>query len=253
MANRRESHIAAAALQQRLKTIYQRLQEHYGPQHWWPGDGPFEVIIGAILTQSAFWSNVEKALANLKVADALNPDALRTLPLERLASLLYPSGYYHTKARKVKAFAEFLGQRYHDDLHLLFAQDTAYLRQELLSIYGVGEETADSILLYAAQHPVFVVDAFTRRIVERLRLPVEGEKYQHFQSFFMAHLPRKVRLFNEFHALLVRLAKEVCRKEPRCPSCCLREVCPTGRGYDQLPVIPASGQQLPGQKDFTAG
>jgi endonuclease-3 related protein len=214
---------------QRLLEIYHRLFQRYGSQHWWPGDGPFEVIIGAILTQAASWRNVELALANLRAACLLGPKALREVPLERLEALLRPCGYYTAKARKVKAFVEFLGQRYQDSLTALFNQDTEGLRHELLSVYGIGEETADSILLYAGQHPVFVIDAYTRRIVDRLGFRRPRSTYGDYQSLFMAHLPKEATLFNEYHALLVRLGKETCRKEPLCASCCLRMLCATGR------------------------
>lgn len=211
-----------------LTEVFHRLFRRYGPQHWWPGEGPLEVIVGAILTQSAAWGNVEKALANLKRAGALSPRAIRQMPLEELASLVRPSGYYTVKARKLKAFMEHLA-RYGDDLGAMMAQDTTALREELLSIYGVGEETADDILLYVAQRPVFVIDAYTRRIVDRLGLAPPRRDYSGYQALFHQALPRDPGLFNEYHALLVRLGKEVCRREPRCPLCPLADLCATGR------------------------
>ena len=155
-------------LEERLMDVYHRLYQRYGPQHWWPGDGAFEVIIGAILTQSASWTNVDKALDNLKAQGLLEPAALRAVPLDELASLIRPSVYFNAKALKIKAFVEYLGERYNDDLEALFQRDVHILRPELLSIYGIGEETADDILLYAAGKPVFVMDAYTRRILDRL-------------------------------------------------------------------------------------
>lgn len=208
-----------------LIDIYNRLFASYGPQHWWPADDPFEVIVGAILTQSAAWTNVEQAISNLKAAQALTPAALHELPQERLAHLIRPSGYYNAKALKLKAFADRLHSRYSGDLGRLFTLDTATLRQELLSIHGVGEETADSILLYAARRPVFVIDAYTRRIMGRLGLDADKDSYRALQALFAQNLPRDERLFNEYHALLVRHGKDVCRKIPDCPRCCLRALC----------------------------
>lgn len=208
----------------KLLKIYQRLLAHYGPQRWWPADSPFEVIVGAILTQSAAWGNVEKAITNLKKADALNPAALRRLSTDDLAKLIHSSGYYNAKAQKLKAFVQVLGEEYGDDLVALFSLDMPQLREKLLSIYGIGEETADSIILYAADKPIFVIDAYTRRILRRLGLGPEGVDYAAFQKFFMENLPHQVCLFNEYHALLVHLGKEVCKKKPLCP-CCLRVLC----------------------------
>jgi len=210
-------------LKQALMLIYRRLFQAYGPQHWWPADGPFEVIVGAILTQSAAWTNVEKAISNLKSAGALSPRALRQLPGPELAGLVYPSGYYNAKARKLKAFAEWFGTQYDDSLERLFARDAGELRRELLAVHGIGEETADSILLYAGDKPVFVIDAYTRRIVNRLGLAPSAKSYQDYRELFMNALPPDVSLFNEYHALLVRLGKEPCRKKPRCASCCLNK------------------------------
>lgn len=214
----------------RLPDIYERLLNCYGPQHWWPGDSPFEVIIGAILTQSAAWGNVEKAIGNLKSAQVLSVDALRRLPAETLARLVYPAGYYNAKARKINAFVEWLWEGYDGDLDRLFELDVAALRRELLSVYGVGEETADSIILYAGYKPVFVIDAYTRRIVSRLGLAPRVSTYSAYQDLFMQGLEPDVAMFNEYHALLVRHGKDVCRKSPRCQPCCLSAVCPFPEG-----------------------
>ena len=213
-------------MREKLQDIYQRLFDRYGAQRWWPADGPFEVVVGAILTQSAAWINVEQAISNLKAAKALTPTALYDLPLDRLAQLIRPSGYFNAKALKLKSFVERLDRKYGGDLNRLFTLDTASLRQELLSIHGVGEETADSILLYAARRPSFVIDAYTRRITSRLGLAPSKDSYGDFQALFAQNLPRDERLFNEYHALLVRHGKEVCRKTPDCPRCCLRTLCP---------------------------
>ncbi len=214
-------------MRERLLKIYDCLLGCYGPQHWWPGEGPFEVIIGAILTQSAAWGNVEKAIANLKAAGVLSPSALRQLPLPELSRLIFPSGYYNAKAVKIKAFVERLGERYSDDLGRLFAFDIARLRSELLSIHGIGDETADSIILYAARKPIFVIDAYTRRILRRLGLGPGRDSYAAFQAIFMENLPHDEALFNEYHALLVRHGKETCRRAPICSRCCLGACCLT--------------------------
>ncbi len=210
---------------QRLREIYHRLIARYEPQHWWPAEEPFEVIVGAILTQSAAWRNVEKAIANLRSAQALSAPALRRLPLDKVASLVYPSGYYNAKAHKLKAFARWLGERYDDDLNRLFDSDTGDLRRQLLSVHGIGPETADSIILYAAGKPVFVIDAYTRRIVSRTGTAPADGSYHSLQTLFMDNLPGDTGLFNEYHALLVRLGKEACRRQPLCPKCCLGDIC----------------------------
>jgi endonuclease-3 related protein len=201
--------------------VYQRLLERYGPQHWWPAQEPFEVIVGAILTQSAAWVNVEKAINNLSAAGKLSPEALRSLPEAELSVIIRPCGYYNVKARKLKAFVNWLGECYDDNLDKLFTSDIEHLRKQLLDIYGIGEETADSIILYAGNKPVFVIDAYTRRIIDRMGMTPSNHSYAGYQLFFMANLPTDTNLFNEYHALLVRHAKEVCRKLPLCQRCCL--------------------------------
>ena len=208
-----------------LKRVYSCLYDRYGPQRWWPADEPFEVIVGAILTQSMAWVNVEKAIANLKNAEVLNPVSLRQLPIDDLAAFIKPSGYYNVKARKLKAFGERMDD-FDDSLPLMFALDIPQLRNELLSIFGIGPETADSIILYAAQKPIFVIDAYTHRIMDRLGLNPNSCSYTELQSFFMNNLPHEEQLFNEYHALLVRHGKEVCKKKcPLCTGCCLVEYC----------------------------
>jgi len=210
-----------------LLAIYQLLYERYGPQHWWPAETPLEMIIGAILTQSAAWTNVEKAIHNLKASSSLSIEGLRSLSQDELARLIYPSGYYNVKARKVKAFVEWLADRYSGDLDRMFALDIAKLRQELLSVHGVGEETADSVILYAAHKSIFVIDAYTRRLITRLGLAPQKETYAAFQTLFMDNLPHDEALFNEYHALLVQHGKTVCRQAPLCTGCCLNHLCST--------------------------
>ncbi len=219
-----------SSLTQRLLTIYQRLLARYGHQHWWPAETPFEMIVGAILTQAVTWKNVEQAIANLKAAGALRPEAIHALPEEELAAQIRPAGYFNAKARKLKAFVAVLMERYCGDLDALFAQDLASLRAELLAIHGIGPETADAILLYAAHKPIFMIDAYTVRLCTRLGLAREGVRYQELQRLFMEHLPPDVPLFQEYHALIVAHAKEICRKrQPRCWECPLLDLCPFGQ------------------------
>jgi endonuclease-3 related protein len=210
-----------------LLQIYGCLFKTFGLQHWWPAESPFEMMAGAVLTQSAAWGNVEKALLNLKNAGALSPEAIRLLPQHTLAQLVRPSGYFNAKAKKLKTLAEWLGG-FSDGLEKAFDKETNELRKELLAVHGIGPETADSILLYAAGRPVFVIDAYTRRDVSRLGLASGDESYDALQRLFTANLPADAALFNEYHALLVRLAKESCRKQPRCGDCCLKGMCREG-------------------------
>jgi endonuclease-3 related protein len=211
----------AEQINQTLLEVYKRLYDKYGPQHWWPAESPFEMIVGAILTQSAAWTNVEKAIQNLKQADALKPDALRKISQDELAELIHACGYYNAKAQKLKAFATWLGKYFGDSLEKLFAQDIKVLRQQLLAVFGVGPETADSILLYAGNKPVFVIDAYTQRIFGRLGIQPRNDVYPNWQAIFMRNLPPDATMYNEYHALIVRLAKEVCRTYPLCQVCCL--------------------------------
>ena len=216
-------------LRDRLLDIYDRLYDHYGPQHWWPGDSRFEMMVGAVLTQAAAWANVEKAISNLLAADVLSPRAIRDLSQERLAHLVYPSGYFNSKARKLKALSMYLGERFNDDLDAMSREDAERLREELLGVYGIGEETADDILLYALGKSTFIVDNYTRRVFSRLELAPDKTSYSSHRSLFMDHLPLGVALFQEYHALIVLHGKEVCRKRPICHGCTLLDVCPTGQ------------------------
>ena len=212
-----------------LLDIYSRLQRHYGPQRWWPGDTRFEVMVGAVLTQSAAWPNVERAIARLRAAGALSPAAIRELSQHDLAKLVYSSGYYNAKAKKLKALAEYLGERFGDDLEAMAREPKDALRTELMGVHGIGEETADDILLYAADKPAFVIDAYTRRVFARLGLASEAGSYSTYQAIFEDNLTPDPELFGEYHALIVAHAKRVCRKGPLCRGCCLLEVCPTGK------------------------
>lgn len=213
-----------------LREVYRRLYREYGPQGWWPGDGPLDVIVGAILTQSAAWTNVEKALENLKAADCWSLEAIDRCPQAELASVIRPCGYFNSKARKLKAFAAHIFRFHQGDLGRFLAQDLQPLRAELLSIYGVGPETADDILVYAAGKPSFVIDVYTRRILTRMGLTqgINTNDYAAFQAIFQRALPHDAGRFNEYHALLDRHAKQTCSRVPRCAGCCLRDLCLTG-------------------------
>ena len=200
----------------------------YGPQRWWPGETALEIIVGAILTQSAAWTNVEKALSNLTAAGVLSPEGLRTLAEDQLAALIRPSGYFNAKASKLKAFVALLDERYGGDLDRMLGSPVDELRAALLTTHGIGPETADSILLYAAGRPLFVIDAYARRTFSRLGLLPESDSYHDWQRLFMRALPPDAPLFAEYHALIVRHGKEVCRKRPLCARCPLAEVCPVG-------------------------
>ncbi|HTZ11882.1 MAG TPA: endonuclease III domain-containing protein [Candidatus Margulisiibacteriota bacterium] len=201
-------------------SIYKKLYSTFGPQHWWPAESPFEVMVGAILTQNTSWQNVEKALGNLKKHGLLKPDKLLSLPERKLALLLVPAGYYNIKAKRLRNFLKFLSRDYRSNINRMASRDLPFLRRQLLSVNGIGQETADSILLYALDKPVFVVDAYTKRILSRHGLIKEEAAYEEAQDFFMKRLKRDTRLFNEYHALLVRLGKEFCsKKKPRCSAC----------------------------------
>ena len=212
---------------QLLQELYDRLFKAYGPQGWWPGETPFEVMVGAVLTQNTNWTNVEKAIANLKQAGALSLPALSALPAERLAGLIRPAGYYNLKAKRLANLLAMINQRWEGDLEWFFAQGADEIRKSLLAVKGVGPETADSITLYAATKPVFVIDAYTFRILGRHGLAEPDMGYFELQEVFMDALPLEVELFNQFHALLVRLGKERCKKsKPRCEGCPARDWLP---------------------------
>lgn len=203
-----------------LMGVYRVLFEAFGPQGWWPAASPFEVVVGAILTQGTNWRNVERAIGNLRRERALSPRRLAALPRERLARLIRPAGYHHVKADRLRSFLRHLARHHGGSVRRLLSAPAAPLREELLGVHGIGPETADSILLYAAARPVFVVDAYTRRILSRHGLAAADLGYAPLQAIFSRALPPDAALFNEFHALLVRLGKEYCRpRHPRCPDC----------------------------------
>ena len=203
-----------------LEAIYAKLYRHFGPQSWWPGETPFEVIVGAILTQNTNWQNVAKAINNLKQAKVLSPKKLYSLPRPRLAQLIRPSGYFNIKAKRLKEFLDFLFKNYNGSLKKMFSRPVEDLRKEILSVKGIGPETADSILLYAGGFPVFVVDAYTKRIFSRQKLLSEDAEYHQVQELFTRSLKKDVQLYNEYHALIVRLGKDFCKKtKPKCEIC----------------------------------
>jgi endonuclease III related protein len=210
-----------------LMRIYDRLLEHFGPQHWWPAETPFEVMVGAILTQNTAWTNVERGIKALKTADALSVAALLALDHDTLAALIRPAGYFNIKARRLKALCQSLYDASVADAPERLAQQgtLAELRDRLLTINGVGAETADSILLYALERPSFVVDTYTRRSFTRLGLLRGDETYAAIQAYFQAALPTDLALFNEYHALIVALGKHHCRPTPRCAGCPLNTHC----------------------------
>jgi endonuclease-3 related protein len=203
-----------------LKEIFDRLYTKFGPMGWWPGETPTEIIVGAILTQNTAWTNVEKAISNLKRESLLSPQALKDVETERLSGLIRSSGYYNQKVKKIKHFIDFLFSSYDGSLDKMFELDTYPLRENLLRINGIGPETADSILLYAGGKPIFVVDAYTKRILMRHNLCSEDASYREIQALFMKNLSSDTKLFNEYHALFVRCGKEICKKSrPLCKSC----------------------------------
>jgi endonuclease III related protein len=207
-----------------LMDIYRRLYEFYGPQHWWPGDTTLEIIVGAILTQNTSWSNVEKAIANLKRHDCLACERLHSLAHEELALLIRSAGYYNIKAQRLKNFFNWLFLEYAGDIDSLFDLAPSVLRRKLLSIKGIGPETADSICLYAFNKPVFVVDAYTARVFGRHLWVEPGSGYEQIQDIFHGGLERDAALFNEFHALTVRLGKDHCKPRPLCAGCPLESL-----------------------------
>lgn len=207
-----------------LLDIYQRLFETYGPRHWWPGETRFEIMVGAILTQNTSWKNVEKAIQNLKQKGVLTLEGIHHLKKSQLANLIQSSGYYRVKADRLKSFVHFIFNKYNGELERMKGVPTDELRKMLLQVKGIGPETADSILLYGLNRPIFVVDAYTRRILSRHRIISEKASYDEIQKLFMDHLPHEEKLFNEYHALIVHLGKNLCKKIPKCDQCVLNGI-----------------------------
>ncbi|KJU86324.1 HhH-GPD family protein [Candidatus Magnetobacterium bavaricum] len=199
-----------------LMLIYDKLYAAFGAQRWWPGQTPFEIALGAILTQNTNWENVRKAISNLREADCLTVERLYDMPQEQLAQFLRPSGYFNVKTRRVMAFIGFLVKNYDGDIENMRPVNTSLLRQQLLSIHGIGPETADSILLYALDRPVFVIDTYTKRALSRHNVLDFKRSYDEFQQLFYDALPGDLQIYNEYHALLVKTGKLYCKPKPLC-------------------------------------
>jgi len=203
----------------RLLSFYRKLENHFGPTGWWPGDTRFEIAIGAILTQNTAWTNVEKAIGRLKAARALSPRAILEASDEELHEYLRPSGYFRVKSERVRSFCTHLVERYGGRMSRMARRPLGPLREELLDIHGIGPETADDILLYACDKPVFVVDAYTRRILRRHGFHPHDVPYEELRAWFESRLPAELALYREFHALIVYTGKDFCRTRPRCEGC----------------------------------
>jgi endonuclease-3 related protein len=217
----------------RLQEIFEKLLSAFGQRRWWPGDSPLEVIVGAVLTQNTAWRNVEKAIVNMREKGLIDMDALHLIEEDRLAEAIRPSGFYRVKSRRLKALIADIHGRYGASIERMQAAPTEELRGRLLSVKGVGPETADSILLYALNRPVFVVDAYTKRFLKNHGLSEGSDDYDEVQKFFTDNLPRDTYIFNEFHALLVCLCQRHCKKKPDCPACPLAD---EGGGGRQEPI-----------------
>jgi len=209
------------------KGVYNRLLKQHGPQQWWPADNAFEVMVGAVLTQNTAWTNVEKAITNLKHARALSLKRMATMPLDDLAQLIRPSGYFNLKAKRLQAFCQWLSRK--GGVARLAKMDTHALRDELLALYGIGPETADDMLLYALDRPVFVIDAYTRRIFSRLDIIDGSEPYDKLRIDFERQLQGGIDLYGEYHALIVNHGKDICKKSPVCNRCNLAAHCSYSR------------------------
>ena len=228
-----------------LTEIYDSLFKSFGSQYWWPGDTDFEVVVGAILTQNTNWANVEKAIINLKTAKVFTLKKLHQINQEKLAELIKPSGYFNVKAKRLKHFIEWLFTNYNGSLSKLFKLDYATLREQLLSVNGIGRETADSIILYAAEKPTFVVDAYTKRVLVRHGLITEDYNYDEIKAVFEENLPEEVSLYNEYHALIVRVGKYYCKPKMRCEECPLKNVY---RRDASVPARMQSGRRIVDQR-----
>jgi endonuclease-3 related protein len=211
---------------QKLHQIYDKMFQHFGHRGWWPGDSDFEICVGAVLTQSVSWKNVAKAIENLKKAGLLDLNKMYDAAPEDIEKCIIPTLYYRQKAKKLKAFVSHVTEKYSGDLTAFLGKNLPELRAELLSLYGIGPETADSIILYAAEQPVFVVDTYTRRIFSRLSLFDDDITYEEMQNYFMSHLPNDVQFYNEYHALIVGIGNRFCsNKKPKCAECPLTGLC----------------------------
>jgi len=220
-----------------LRHAYSLMRARFGHQHWWPGETPFEICVGAILTQNTNWGNVERAIANLKAARVLEPKKLVALTEKRLAILIHPAGYFNVKARRLRSFLRVLVEKFDGDLKRLFAGDTPHVRERLLTIHGIGPETADSMLLYAGGHPSFVIDAYTRRIFARHRWGAPDAGYDELKALCESALRWKtgtalLDYWQDYHAQLVMVGKHFCRnRNPLCDQCPLQPLLPRQTGH----------------------
>lgn len=210
-----------------LTKVFERLHATFGPQHWWPGETPFEIVVGAVLVQNTAWRNVERAIENLREAGLMEPRALHAVPEQELAELIRPAGYFQVKARRLRNLLKLIVERYDGSLETMFRTDLATLREELLGVSGIGPETADAILLYAGGLPTFVIDTYTHRVLARHGWIGYDAGYREIKDHFEASLPADAALYNEYHALLVRVGKDYCRKTaPKCEACPLVDLLP---------------------------
>jgi len=211
-----------------LSEVYERLQRAFGPQHWWPGESPFEVIVGAVLVQNTAWRNVERAIENLRDAGLMEPARLYAASENDIAELIRPAGYFQVKARRLRNLLRLIVEEYDGSLSAMFRADLSTLRERLLGVSGIGPETADAILLYAGGLPTFVVDTYTHRVLARHGWIDYEADYHQIKDYFEAALPTDAALYNEYHALLVRLGKDFCRKTgPKCDACPLADLLPS--------------------------
>lgn len=212
-----------------LEDVYARLSRHFGPTHWWPGDSPFEIAVGAILTQNTAWSNVERAIENLKRERLLEPRRMLTCEIATLELAIRPSGYFRQKAERLQVFCVYLMERYGGSMKRMARRPLAPLREELLALKGIGPETADDILLYACEKPVFVIDAYTRRILGRHQIADGNLPYEALRAYLERRLPADVELLKEYHGLIVYTGKDFCRKQPKCEGCPLQPILMRGQ------------------------
>jgi endonuclease-3 related protein len=209
-----------------LEEYYRTLLDRFGHQNWWPAESPFEMMIGAILTQNTAWTGVEKAITHLKENDLLNPESISTVNPERLAGLIRPAGYFNQKTKRIQSFTRWFLEKFEGKIERMKEVPFLEMREELLAQNGIGPETADSILLYALRHPTFVIDTYTYRMLHRHGFVGEESSYEEMKTVMEEQLPKEEALFNDFHAQIVRVGKEYCRKKPNCEQCPLKNDLP---------------------------
>ncbi|BHH84382.1 endonuclease III domain-containing protein [Desulforhopalus sp. 52FAK] len=225
MSGVKKINVCTPYMKNQYTEVYQLLFDHFGPQDWWPADSPFEIIVGAVLTQNTNWSNVSKAIDNLREAGLLDYASLKLLSVDEVAGYIRPAGYYNLKSKRLRNLLDMIEEIYDGDLDLFLEDSHGACRENLLSVKGVGPETADAIVLYACNHPAFVVDAYTHRVFSRHSLVDEETDYESMQDLFLSKLPEDVELFNEYHALIVKTATTYCKKNnPLCERCPLQGV-----------------------------